>query len=491
MEEASLRERIHYWLMERAGEALAFGPAFLVALPARLEAVTAADARAAGRRALAVPFTASLFVPDEGAAAASPAPLPAPLREALANGTVALAREAPGSHLVAVHVLVRDRMRREPSGKAGIAEVLHRLLPRGTRGLDAIAVQRRLDALGARLSVAPDPTVPFGDAYASRRFSSLRLEVLAAQAREAAALLAEMVDEPRLAAGDLAGVKKDLETILARQAQDAGRVAEARLEARLLAATPFASPLYGTPETLAAIAAEDVRDFHRVYFAPANLVVSAVGGMPGNDLLALVRETFGRRASASLPSLPPIPFSSMPGPETGPASRVGRGQAGLAWGRLVRVAGPRQRLALQLAGGLLSARLFNQLREKEGLAYSVGASVEVLGEAALVTVRMATGPDKVGQARAGIAREMEALGREAVSPDEIERRANALAGRWAMRLLSSINQAYALGVAEFAGLPHRFGEDYRALLRGLTPDEVAEAIRAAFQPASGVWAEAE
>ncbi len=88
-------------------------------------------------------------------------------------------------------------------------------------------------------------------------------------------------------------------------------------------------------------------------------------------------------------------------------------------------------------------------------------------------------------------REMEALDRQAVTPDEIERRANALAGRWAMRLLSSINQAYALGVAEFAGLPHVFGEDYRALLRGLTPEEVAEAIRRAFQPAAGVWAEAE
>ena len=491
LEEASLRERTHYWLMERAGEALAFGPAFLPAVPARLAAATLEDARAAGRQALAVPFTASLFLPDGGGAAAGPAPRRAAVRQVLPNGTVALAREAPGSFLVAVHVLVRDRARREPAGKAGIAEVLHRLLPRGTRRLDAIALQRRLDTLGARLAVAPDPQVPFGDAYASRRFTYLRLEVLAPQAREAVALLAELVDAPRLDAADLADVKKELEAILARRAQQADRLAEERLEARLLAGTPMASPLYGTPETLAAISVEDVREFHRRYFAPGNLVVSAVGGLPGDDLLALLHETFGARAPAPLPPLPPVPFSLAPGAEPGAAPRAGRGQAGLAWGRLVSVAGPRRGLALELAAGILSARLFGELREKEGLAYSVGAFVEPLGEAALVSVRMATGPDKVAQARAGVAREMAALDREAVAPDEIERRANALAGRWAMRLLSSINQAYALGVAEFAGLPHAFGEDYRALLRGLTPEEVAEAIRAAFQPAPGVWAEAE
>jgi zinc protease len=303
------------------------------------------------------------------------------------------------------------------------------------------------------------------------------------------ALLAEMVDAPRLDAADLASVRRELETILARRAQQADRLAEERLEARLLAGTPLASPLYGTPEALAAITIEDVREFHRLYFAPANLVVSAVGGVPGGDLLALLRETFGARAPRPLPALPPVAFSFAPGAERGATPRVGRGQAGLAWGRLVPVAGPRQRLALEVAAGILSARLFNELREREGLAYTVGASVEPLGEAALVSVRMATGPDKVAQARAGIAREMEALDREPVTPDEIERRANALAGRWAMRLLSSINGAYALGVAEFAGLPHAFGEDYRALLRGLTPEEVAGAIRTAFRPPAGAWAE--
>ena len=219
--------------------------------------------------------------------------------------------------------------------------------------------------------------------------------------------------------------------------------------------------------------------------------MSAVGGAPGSELLALVRETFGRRASATLPPLPPIAFSHAPGAQPDPVPPAGRAQAGLAWGRLVPVVDARQRLALDVAAGLLSARLFNQLREKEGLGYSVGAFVESLGEAALVSVRMATGPEKVAQARAGIAREMEAVAREPVGPEEVARRAEALAGRWAMRLLSSINQAYALGVAEFAGLPHRFGQDSRRLLLALTPQEVTAAARAAFQPSVGMWAEAQ
>jgi predicted Zn-dependent peptidase len=64
--------------------------------------------------------------------------------------------------------------------------------------------------------------------------------------------------------------------------------------------------------------------------------------------------------------------------------------------------------------------------------------------------------------------------------EEIERRANGLAGRLAMRMLASINRAYYLGVAEFRGFPLGHWETYRQSLLSVTPEEVAEAFRKYF-----------
>jgi len=218
MEEASLRERIHYWLMERAGEALAFGPAFLTSLPARLGAVRAEDVRGAARRALAVPFSASLFVPEAGAAAARPSPVPPPLREALPNGTLALAQEAPGAHLVAVHVLVRDRARREPAGTAGIAEIP---LPSAARRLhgDQRVARARVDGdrVAHALDVFGHPRVVLGDVAGVHDQQEVR---------GAEAVHEQVVDEGALRreeAGVLRLADLQLRRVVGRDALDRGK----------------------------------------------------------------------------------------------------------------------------------------------------------------------------------------------------------------------------------------------------------------------------
>jgi predicted Zn-dependent peptidase len=140
----------------------------------------------------------------------------------------------------------------------------------------------------------------------------------------------------------------------------------------------------------------------------------------------------------------------------------------------------RERFALEIAGSILSARLFGTLREKEGLAYSVDAGVSFPQGSPLLVIGMGTAPQNVDQAKTGILRELKAAGETPPMKDEVERRANGLAGRLAMRMLSSINRAYYLGVAEFRGLGLNYVETYRQTLLSVSPEEVTAVLRKYF-----------
>jgi zinc protease len=130
-----------------------------------------------------------------------------------------------------------------------------------------------------------------------------------------------------------------------------------------------------------------------------------------------------------------------------------------------------------VVSGLLNERLVRELREREGLAYSVGASLGVVEGSAVLTVSMGTAPEKIEQAREGIRREIAGLRTMEVTADDVARRVNAVTGRLQMRMLSSLNRAFYLGLAERGGLTHTFGEDYRQLLLGLTPGDVEAAAK--------------
>ncbi|MFN3477586.1 MAG: M16 family metallopeptidase, partial [Candidatus Methylomirabilales bacterium] len=250
---------------------------------------------------------------------------------------------------------------------------------------------------------------------------------------------------------------------------------------------PFGRPVYGTEESVRAITSEDLKAFHRIYFAPGNLIVSVVSDLPAHHMLEELKARFEKLEAQA----PIQPFGSAQGrppslevaPPAGPRivrAKVGGPQASIVMGKLIRGAAEREALALEVAASILSARLFAHLREKEGLAYSIGASVGFYGGSGLLTIQMGTAPQNLEKAKEGILRVLKATAEESVAQEELDRRVNALSGRYTMRKLSSINRAFYLGLAEFKGLQHSYGDEYRLLLKGLKPEEVSQAAKKFF-----------
>lgn len=487
-DEVFLKERIHYYAMEKASRIVALGPEALARHLPRLKAITREEVSRAARRIFAdPPFTASIFLPRvEGEQTGAVVPLP-PEKVALENGLTLIAQEVPGSEVLAVHVLVRHRSAQEPEKRAGIAEFLHRMLPRGTKNRTAEAITKALQAMGGKLEVAGDPTTPFGDFYTSREFSYIRLEALAVFLREALDLLQDLIMNPAFPPEEIERTRVELFGLIAARAKSPQRVGEDLLYAALYQDRPFGRPVYGTEESIRSITSEDLKAFYQAYFAPGNLIVSVVSGLPAHQVLEELKARFGEPPAQALIQ----PFGSAqgrpPSPEVAPPkdprivrAKLGGPQSSIVVGKLIRGASEREALALEVAASILSARLFANLREKEGLAYSIGASVGFYGGSGLLMIQMGTASQNLEKAKEGILRVLKATAEEVVPQEELDRRINALSGRSTMRRLSSINRAFYLGLAEFKGLNHSFGDDYRLLLKGLSPHEVSEAAKKFF-----------
>lgn len=319
-----LRDQIHYLGMSIAPD-LILGPSPSLGISdADLSALTPVIVQEAARRWLAQPPVVALSSPavPEGVDPAAARPLPeiAPAREVpdeqapgargagpahpseegravqrvdLDNGLTLLVAENPDSPIFAAHLLVRDRAALEPEGRDGIADVLHRLLPYGSVMLDGEGITAKLAALGAHLKTVDNPDVPYDDYYTSPRYSYVRFETIRENWREGMGLLYSTVAFPRLAERDVALALSE-EIDLSRKAAEAPAARARALYARtLLEDGPLARPVTGTPLTLAAIRPPDLRAFHARYFSPENLILSVVSSVPRNDVIELVRSTFG------------------------------------------------------------------------------------------------------------------------------------------------------------------------------------------------------
>lgn len=491
-----LTQRIHYFGMTWAPVLAACGedlfpllapsahrdvaPGSVMELARNVFAATAAK----GRVAIVGPDQVSrgpIPISREGAV---PIPCPeAPARSVvgaevdrvLPNGLRVLAAREPGGQITAIHLLVRDRAACEPAGREGIADVLHRMLPLGTRLSDRPSFAARLERLGAELKTADSDEIPYDDYYTSPSHSFVRLEVPAAEWLPALDLVAEMVRLPVLDASEL-GALRDVRIARARKlsASPRERASLAYRQAMLGAGHVLARALGGTPESLAAIQREDLQSFAASYLDPRGLIVSVVGPQDAGEMLGAVAERFAAASTATArPTIPAWPITGDAGPPV--EVQVGADQSEIHIGRVAPLdAGSRPAMVLMTA--VLSDRLSRRVRETDGLAYSVGASVELSADRAWLTVAMGTRPENVEKAIASTRAEMARLASEAVPDAELARIRASCRSRSLMRRMSAINRARALALEAFTGIA---GEDDVGMLDAMDAVDARAIARAA------------
>jgi predicted Zn-dependent peptidase len=435
------------------------------------------------------PFGAADLPPapaaGSGAAAAVPAP-PPPVtasdsrRVVLENGLTLIVKSTPDARTFAAHLLFRDRARREKASGVprGTADVVHRMMALGTADRTEDALRGDLARLGVTLKVTDSDWIPYDDYYFTPEYSYVRVETIDSFALDALALLGEIVLQPRWTPETFAKAKAAA-VARARSEESTPRSVASNLFLDALGSGhPEEGGALGSPSELEKLQLADARRHHASMTSPDAMALVISGNLPADVIEAAVRAAFGgaeRGAAPHAGGWKPAPAAS-----AREESATGREQSWIVVGAPLPDVPAGDEPALRVAAAVLSERLAEQLREREGLAYSIGADLRLEGDGPYVRLQAGTRPENLERMEAGLREVAAELAARPPGEEELAGARNRGEGRRRMRRLSRMGDAYAMAMAELAHRdPLALDADLPAL-RAVTPADVARVAAAHF-----------
>lgn len=333
----------------------------------------------------------------------------------------------------------------DPAGETGITELMAGLLTDGAGPLDAQAFRRRQEDAAAALGF---------DASLDRVNGSLR--VLSANRDEGFELLRLALLEPRFDDAMVAQRRAQTIAALNQAAQRPASVAGRTLMETLFAGHAYAADPLGTHETLPTLTPDKLRRRTRDVLLRGGLTIAAVGDIDEAELARQIDRAFGSLPAGTPPALPPQ-WTPPTKPRTVVIERpVPQSSAVMAMPGVPRD-DPDWYAALVLnhvlGGGGQQSRLFNEVREKRGLAYSVSSHLRTYKRASLIVISTGSANERIGEALKVIRREVARLRAEGITEAELADAKTYLSGALALSLDSSGSIAGLLHSMQIDGLP--------------------------------------
>jgi zinc protease len=364
----------------------------------------------------------------------------------------------------------------DPEGKEGLAEMVSGLLDEGAGDLDSQAFQKRL----ADLAIDLDFDVGRDDFTGTMRTLS--------ENRDAAFdLLRLALTEPRFDPGPIERIRGQMLVLLARMASEPMQIADQVWWRTLFPDHPYGRRPLGTPETLAAIAPEDLRRFVDRHFARDNLVVGVVGDITAEELAPLLDKTFGGLPARAAP----VPMAEAEPGNLGELVVVERAvpQSTVLFGAPgIKRDDPDFYAAMLvnhvLGGGGFSSRLTNEVREKRGLAYSVGSYLLTLDHAGLLRGYVATQNARVADSIAIIREEWRRMREEGPTAEELADAKTYVIGSYPLQFTSTASTAEGLVAVQLERLGIDYFDRREALINAVTLEDARRVARRLLDPAT-------
>lgn len=386
-----------------------------------------------------------------------------------ASNVPILVMRRPGAPLVQLGVHVAGGATEEESSRAGLTSLLTRTSVKGTRSRTAAQIAEDGELLGGSVSGGTSKESFSWGISVPTRHTDAALELLADVVQHATFDAPALETERALAIADLEMLKDDMYRYPLRL-----------LTAAAFPAHTFGVPASGTEESLATISAEDVRDWHRARVLEGSSVIGIVGDVDPDEIATLVAARFDQlqwreRAEIAAPEWPSA--SKLV------AESRDKAQSALALAFPSPSRSADARHAADLIAGVasgLGGRFFDQLRDRQSLAYTVSAFTAEWRNAGMFISYIATGPEKEEIARAGLLAEFAKLRAEPVTREELAQAQEYAIGTHAIRsqsggaLLGEMIEAWLFG----RGLGEI--DEHDARIRNVTAREMLEVANLYF-----------
>lgn len=409
---------------------------------------------------------------SRGASAARPRANPRPgiHMRTLDNGVRLVVKEHHAAPLVAIRAATLGGLLLERPDVAGINNFLAGLLTRGTRRYSRESLGRAVESLAGSL-----------DGFSGRNSFGLRGQFTARHAEEGMELFLEVLRHPAFPADEVEKRRREILVAIANRDDEPAQRAMELFYAAHFPTHPYGLPVLGTRASITKLTRAALVAYHRRLLSPSRLVVSVVGDLDAPWMLD--------RLAAGLGDLPAPRALARPMPAP-PPSRIKRVTRHLDRQQTHFVLGVRggrvtdsDRSVLKMLEAVLSrqgGRLFLELRDRQGLAYSVSAFASEGVDPGVFGVYFACDPSVVDRAVAGVLTELQRLRDEPVGATELEQARKYLVGSYDISLQTNTAQGDELAFNELYGLGIDGGDRYRESLAHVTPAAVQAAARGYF-----------
>ncbi len=365
------------------------------------------------------------------------------------------------------HVGSRD----ETPSLNGATHYLEHLLFKGTEKRSALDISSAIDAVGGEMN-----------AFTAKEYTCYYARVLDTNLPLAIDIVCDMLTGSLIRAEDVDAERGVILEEIAMTEDDPGDVVHDLFAKTMFGDTPLGRPVLGTVDTVEALSADRIRRFYKKHYDPTHLVVAAAGNIDHATVVRQVRKAFERAGALSRTDA--VPLDPRDGSRVirtaGRVEHLNRKteQAHVVLGMpgLSRTDDRRWAMGVlnTALGGGMSSRLFQEVREKRGLAYSVYSYTSSFADCGLFGVYAGCRPGQVHDVLKICRDELEKVAADGLPDEEIDRAVGQLSGSTVLGLEDTGALMNRIGKSELAWGDHISVDDMLARMAAVTPDDVRE-----------------
>ncbi|WP_419477155.1 M16 family metallopeptidase [Ilumatobacter sp.] len=356
----------------------------------------------------------------------------------LPSGLTIVVEPMVSTRTAAIGVWVGVGARDETPRESGLSHFLEHLLFKGTETRTAIDISQAIDRVGGDIN-----------AFTSKEYTAYYCRLPARHTSIGVELLGDVVAAPALRDDDVESERQVILEELAMDDDSPEDVVHRAFGAAVFGDHPLGRDTAGDKASVLGLTADDVRSFYRDRYVTENTIVAVAGAVDPDIVIEEVATAFDRlrRGNATVDRRPPDPAAMRSGQVV--AIDDDTEQVHMVVGGRSLARNDPDRDALDIAnhvlGGGLSSRLFDEIRERRGLAYSVFSSAAAYADVGSWSIYSGTLPEHADEVRRLVGTELERLLVEGITPDELEIAQGYLAGSYEMGLEDSGARMSRLG----------------------------------------------
>jgi predicted Zn-dependent peptidase len=393
-------------------------------------------------------------------------------KEILPNGLVVLTEPMEHVHSVSVGIWLRSGSRRERPELNGISHFIEHMLFKGTQRRTAEDIAREIDRLGGML-----------DAFTSKEMVCFNTRILDEHLAKAFDVLADLVLDPKLSVDDIVREKSVvLEEIRMTQDNPEDLVHELFTQ-NFWHPHALGRPILGTPETVSAFTRDTLWTWFQQSYAPNRLVITAAGHLTHAELMDLVSSRFSKLPRAEDGYTDPKP---VPSPHITLRTKSELEQVHVCLGVPSLPLTDRRRFTVSvmnnILGGGMSSRLFQNIRERQGLAYSIFSDLNSYRDTGALSVYAGTSLNTAEKVVQSVLAEFRKMRDEPIETEELRRAKDHLKGATLLALEGSGARMSNLARYHIYFDRHYTSQELIAMLEAVTAEEVQQIAQELFQP---------